>query len=379
MDQPNYDTTHMLPEEDGGIDFIALLKTLWAGKWTIIITIVIFMALGLVAALTMQRVYNVSTVMVPQMSNNKGSSLGNLASLVGLNLGQGQSDGEISPLVYPKIVSSVPFLKELMYTPVHYADVDTAVSMFTYYTEIDQPTIMDNVIKYTIGLPALILSSLRSKPEPIVMPADSTGSNAPKPVVVSEDEKSILLAMSRMVSLDVEKKDGYLTLNVTGTEPVMTAELALKAQQMLQEELTRFRIEKSQSELDYIQARYNEIKAEMEMYQEQLARVTDRSQDVTTTRDRIGRDRIQTKFNLAYTIFNEIAKQLEQAKMQVKKDTPVFTILQPVVLPTKPANSRAKTLIIWTFMGIILGAGLVLGKDYWSKFKTQFQNSEVNS
>ena len=211
------------------------------------------------------------------------------------------------------------------------------------------------------------------------MPSDSTGSNAPKPVVITEDEKDILLTISRAVSLDVEKKDGYLTLNVQGTEPVMTAELALKAQQLLQEELTRFRIEKSQSELEYIQARYNEMKAEMEMYQEQLARATDRSQDVTTTRDRIGRDRIQTKFNLSYTIFNEIAKQLEQAKMQVKKDTPVFTVIQPVVLPTKPANSRAKTLIVWTFMGIILGAGLVFAKDYWSKFKTQFQNTEVNS
>ena len=377
MEQVNYEMNNMLPEEEEGIDPIALLKTAWAGRKTIFICLGIFMVLGLVAALTMKRVYTVSTVMVPQLGgNNRSSSLSSLASLAGINLGSAPTDGELSPLVYPQIVSSVPFRKELIYTPLHYSKVDTAVCMYTYYTEIAKPTMIETVVKYTLGLPGVILSSIRGKKEPLVMPADSTGGNGMKPLLISEDEEKLLRAMDYAVSLDVDKKEGYLTLRVQGEEPIMTAELALKAQQLLQDEITRFRIEKSQSELEYIQARYKEVKAETEMYQEQLARVTDRSQDVTFTRDRIGRDRIQTKFNLAYTIFNEISKQLEQAKMQVKKDTPTFTIIQPVVVPTKPANSRAKTLIVWTFMGIVLGVGLVFGRDYWKKFKEQFNSAE---
>lgn len=377
MEQNNYDMNRMLPEEEDGMDIMALLRTMWNGRWTIIITVVIFMALGLMAALTMKRTYSVSTVMVPQMASKAGSSgLSSLASLAGINLGQAPTDGDISPLIYPQIVSSVPFLKELMYTPLHYTEVDTAVSIFTYSTEIAKPSTMATISKYTVGLPFVILGALRGEKEPVVLPADSSAENTMKPVVVTEDEKDILTAMGRDVSLSVDKKEGYLTLNVTGSEPVMTAELALKAQKLLEEEVTRFRIEKSKSDLEYIQARYNEVKAETEMYQEQLARVTDRSQDVATTRDRIGRDRIQTKYNLSYTIYNEIAKQLEQAKMQVKKDTPVFTIIQPVVLPTKPSNSRAKTLIVWTFMGIVLGAGIVFAKDYWGKFREQFSNTE---
>ena len=55
--------------------------------------------------------------------------------------------------------------------------------------------------------------------------------------------------------------------------------------------------------------------------------------------------------------------------MKVKKDTPVLTVVQPVTVPTKPANSRAKTLIVWTFLGIVLGCGIVLGKEYWPKVK----------
>ncbi len=71
-----------------------------------------------------------------------------------------------------------------------------------------------------------------------------------------------------------------------------------------------------------------------------------------------------------------MAKQLETAKMKVKRDTPILTVVQPVTVPTKPSNSRAKTLIIWTFLGGILGCGLVLGKEYWPKVKEMFKAPE---
>ena len=283
---------------------------------------------------------------------------------------------DLSPLVYPQIVSSVPFRRELINEPLHYAEADSAVSMLTYYTEIAKPSVMDGILKYTVGLPGVIMGAIRGEKEPLVMPMDGADDGGMKPLVIGEDEEKVLKAVGDAVSLAVDKKDGYLTLEVNGPEPIMTAELALKAQQLLQEEVTRFRVEKSRSDLEYIQARYDEVKKETELYQEQLASVTDRSQDVTTTRARIGRDRIQAKYNLSNSIFTDIAKQLEQAKMQVKMDTPVFTIIQPVAVPTQPSNSRAKTLIVWTFLGIVLGCGIVLGKEYWGKFKEQFSRIE---
>lgn len=372
----NYNMYNMPPEEEDGIDIIALLKSLWEGRKTIIICTGVFVVLGLVAALTMKRTYSVTTVMVPQVSSGGGSSsLSSLASLAGINLSSGATGGELAPVVYPQIVSSVPFRRELINEPLHYAEADSAVSMLTYYTEIAKPSVMDGILKYTVGLPGVILGAIRGEKEPLVMPTDGADDGGMKPLLIGEDEEKVLKAVGNAVSLAVDKKEGYLTLTVDGTEPIMTAELALKAQQLLQEEVTRFRVEKSRSDLEYIQARYDEVKKETELYQEQLASVTDRSQDVTTTRARIGRDRIQAKYNLSNSIFTDIAKQLEQAKMQVKMDTPVFTIIQPVAVPTQPSNSRARTLIVWTFLGIVLGCGIVLGKEYWGKFKEQFSNN----
>lgn len=358
-------------EEDEGIDIMEYVKLLWKGRKTVIIFTCVFIVLGFVAALTMKRTYSVSTVMVPQVGSKSNSSLSSLASLAGFDLGTATSATELSPLIYPQIVSSVPFRKELMYTPLHYAAIDTAVSMYTYTKDIAKPTVMSTVKKYTIGLPGVILGAIRKDKPGVELPAGIEADDSPKPLVLTKDEVKILKQVSESVSLSVDKKEGYITLNVTGSEPIMTAELAMKAQQLLQEEITRFRVEKSQNELDYIQARYDEIKAEAESYQEQLAKINDRSQNMTGSYYRIEQERIQAKYNLANGIYNEMAKQLEQGKIQVKKDTPVFTIIQPVTVPTQPSNSRAKKLVVWTFLGFILGCGVVIGKEYWPKLKEQ--------
>ena len=369
------------PQEEGneGIDIKALLSDLWTGRKTILITLGIFVALGILSAISMRRTYSVSTIMVPQMGSAKSSGLSDLASLAGFDLGGSTNNSEISPLVYPKIVNSVPFRLRLMHTPMHFDKCDTAISMLDYSLgKFDKPTIMEVVKKYTIGLPGVIISAIsgdkKNDVPMIVMPPDTTGKL--KPIVVSPDEQKMLESFGQFLSLDVDKKEGTITLVAHGFEPIQTAELALRAQQLLQEEVTRLRVEKSQSELEYIQARYNEAKEESDRYQAALAGTTDRFQDVVTTTANIGKQRLQSKYNVANAIYMELAKQLEQAKMQVKRDSPIFAIIQPVTVPMKPDNSRAKTVIIWTFLGFVLGCGIVIGKGYWKKFRASFKKEE---
>ena len=81
-------------QEEGGIDIMALVRSLWDGRKTIFICLGIFFVLGLVSALTMKRTYSVTTVMVPQMGDNK-SGLGGLAALAGFDLGGASNNGEL--------------------------------------------------------------------------------------------------------------------------------------------------------------------------------------------------------------------------------------------------------------------------------------------
>lgn len=180
-----------------------------------------------------------------------------------------------------------------MNTPLRFEKCDTAVSLFYYYTEVSKPSVVGAVKKYTIGLPFLLLDAIRGdKPEPDYSARSTDG--IPVPMSLTEDQEEMSKSLDKMVSLVTNTKEGYLTLTVTGPEPLATAQLAQRAQQLLQQEIIKFKVEKSQAELDFVQGRYDEVKRETEDLQAQVARFNDRSQDLVNTYSQLEKTRIQT-------------------------------------------------------------------------------------
>lgn len=355
------------PEEDS-IDLIAIAKTLWAGRKTIFISLGICTVLGLAIALLTPKVYTVTTVMVPQMGNTAKGGLSSLASMAGIDMGMTES-ADVSPILYPKIVSSNPFMLELMNTPVHFSEVDTMVSVYTYFTEVAKPGLLGTVKKYTLGLPGVILGALIKPQEELALPGDE----GEKPIYLTKDQFKLKNSLVEKISLQVDKKEGYLTLTVTMPEALAAAEVAQKAQALLQDYITRFKVEKSQAELDFIQQRYNQAKGEATREQYSVAADQDRFKNLVSQVPQVSTSRKQMDYAISNSVFQELAKQLEQAKIQVAKDTPVFTVVEPVAVPTEDAGpSGAKTLAIWVFLGLVIGGGIVYGKTALSSMKTKW-------
>ena len=68
-----------------------------------------------------------------------------------------------------------------------------------------------------------------------------------------------------------------------------------------------------------------------------------------------GLDRLENEFNLVNSVYQELAKQVELSKIEITKDTPVFTILKSAEVPNdrfKP--KRTIMVIIWFFIGLFL-------------------------
>ena len=64
------------------------------------------------------------------------------------------------------------------------------------------------------------------------------------------------------------------------------------------------------------------------------------------------------------SVFQELAGQVEQAKIQVNKDTPIFTIIEPVSVPLERSKpKRSMMVIIWTFLGGLFSVAWVLVKS----------------
>jgi len=361
------------PQTDDEIDLIALAKQVWNGRKIIFIALGIGAVLGLFVALTSPKEYTASTVMVPQMSNGSAkSSLSGLAALAGINMGMDQS-ADLSPILYPKIVNSVPFKLELMNSKFNFSEMKQTVSLFDYYTIYSKNSAVGAIKKYTIGLPGLIIQAIRKKPKELVLPKEASN----QPIYLNKDQYEIAKTLSELVDLSVDAKEGYLTLTVRMPEALVAAQVTQKAQELLQREITNIKIEKARTELNFIQERYNVAKADFEKVQVDLASTTDRSRLFTSELSSIGKDRIQTRYNIAYTVYQELAKQLEQSKIQVEKDTPVFTIVEPVTIPSEKSKpKKAMILMIWIFLGGVIGVGIVFGKHFLQGIKQKWNESD---
>lgn len=347
--------------EEQEIDLVELIQKLWHNRWLIVKITIVFMVLGLLVALFSPKVYTASCDVVPQTSDNsKSSQMSSLAKLAGINLSQGESAPTLSPYVYENILKSTKFKKELMQTEINFEKADRPVSFYEYYTseEFNKPTVVDYVLKYTIGLPGVIMGAIRGEqPEPDY----SSAEGGAKIESLTKDEYKVLSLLGESVMLSLDDKKGYVSITVNMPEPLAAAQLAQATLNLLQEYITVFKVEKVQSNLDFVQERYNEVKRDFEDVQARRARYRDANHNTIKNQARIEQERLEAEYQLAMNIYSELAMQLEQAKIKVKETTPILTVINPVTVPYKKSKpQRAMILMAFTFLGAVAGMGCVL-------------------
>lgn len=356
-------------QEEQEIDLVALVKKMWLNKGLIIKLTAVFMVLGLLVALFSSKVYTTSCDIVPQTSKGaKGGGMSSLAALAGININDGQSGAELSPLVYQNIMNSTSFRKELMQTKIDFEEVGRPVSFYEYYTseEFNKPTVLSYIMKYTIGLPGVIMGAIRGEqPEPDY----SSLGGASAIETISKDDFKAMSILESCISMTLDNKNGYLTITANMPEALAAAQLAQASVELLQKYITKFKIEKVQSNLDFVQERYNEAKGNFEDVQSRRAKFRDANHNSVKYAARVEQEKLDAEYTLAMNLYSELATQLEQAKINVKETTPILTVIRPVTVPYKKSKpQRAMILLAFTFLGFAAGAGLVLVSQTLAQF-----------
>ena len=353
--------------EEDSIDIIALLKELWTARKTILKITVVFAFLGLFVAIFSKNQYTASTTFVPlAQGSSAGGKLGGLASLAGIDIGGADSE-EISPELYPQIINSIPFQLELLNTPLTIEGQEQQITYKDYYENVYSPGLLANIKKYTLGLPGVLIKLVKSDVEEPERNDDPLENQI---ITISEDDNELIKQFENQVSLNVNDKEGFVSISVTMPGAKASAELALKAQQLLQDYALKFKTQKSIAQLNYIKDRYREKQSEFNKVKIDLARFQDQNNGINTALGRTRLLQLQSDYDLAFSVFSELAKQLETQQLQVKKDTPLFTVLQPVTIPNeKSAPKRAIILVVSLFLGFVLSLGYVLGEKYVKDLK----------
>ncbi len=339
------------------IDLAELAKIIWSKRLFIAKMMGIFLLLGLIFAFTSRVEYEASCKLLPESQEGGPDlgGLGGLAGLAGFDLSTFGSSGVLSPELYPEIVNSTPFLYELINTPIYFEKKDTTVSSFNYFKEINRPTFFGLIAEYTFGLPGKIKGFLSSSEKVTLKDYDM--------VRFSKEDWKIIEKYRERLSVSVDTKTGTISISAEMPDPVAAA----KVTDLLVEELTRsvtnYKIEKSQINLEFINERFEEAKKEYELKQEQLARFTDRNRNISNSIVQTEYERLQNELNIVFEVYKGLATQLEQAKIKVKEETPVFTALEPVRIPeAKSKPKRFLILIAFTLVGAVSSFLLVFVK-----------------
>jgi LPS O-antigen subunit length determinant protein (WzzB/FepE family) len=365
------------PSQETEIDFINLARTFWEGRIVIIKLILLGIFIGFFVAILIPNEFTASATMVPQVSDPKSklgglssmSGLSGLAAMAGVNLST-VTGSDLSPKTYSSIISSVPFQLELMKTPLNFEKIDSPVTLYDYYTKINSG---NPIIKYTIGLPSQIIKAIKGENK------NKFNSSAANPIYqLTEKQIEVQKIIEKKVVVLVNDADGYISLSCSLPEAYAAAQLVQNAQMLLQRYITEFKIEKAKLDQEFIQQRYDEAKINYQSAQRQLASFRDRNKNVSLATAKTEEEGLYGEYTLVTGVYSELAKKLEQAKIQVKEETPVFTIIKPVSVPTeKSSPNRPMILAISAFIGLIAGTVLVLGKDFMIQTRNKWKSSSL--
>ena len=136
------------------------------------------------------------------------------------------------------------------------------------------------------------------------------------------------------------------------------------ATELLQEMIIDYKVQNARKDLNFIQSQFKEKEYAFLKVQEELALFDDSNKNIATALLQSKRQKIQTRYDLAFAVYKELAQQREQALLQVSKDTPIFSILRPVSVPNeRDAPKRSLIVIIYGLLGGVLSCGWVLIKD----------------
>lgn len=312
--------------KDDEIDLVEILKKIYKSKKIILIISLLFALLGVAVALISPVKYSSETIFITQNQESNSSSLSGVASLVGINLGTSNFGGEIPSSMYPQVSNSPKFKRLLLNS---YIDFDNKINLKQYLIDYYKLNIENDKINSDL--------------------------------YVSELENDCFKIIDKIITININQKDGFISLLSILPVAEYSANLTINAKEILQEIIIDNKIESANQNLIFSQRQLEEKKLIFDEIQAKLAYFSDSNLNSVNSFVINERDKLEAEFQIINAVVTELSKQVEQAKLQVSKDTPVFSTIKEAVIPVeKTSPKRTQIVLIFGFIGLIISIISVL-------------------
>lgn len=342
-------------------DIIPLLRKVWGDRRRIIRNCFIGGVIGVIIAFSIPREYESTVVLAPESSKSTSlSGLSSLASMAGVNMGNLSSEDALYPELYPQITGATTFLSDLYAMEVSSKDGEINTTLYDYILNQQSFPWWEYVLLVPGKIKKMILSSDNGAPE---LPENVTYCS------YSEQDFSVLNNLRKKVWTSVDVGNNVITISVVMQDPKIAAQVADRVASLLQEYVTKYRTNKAQQDYLYCEKLYKEAEVTYNQKQTEYAKYMDRHMLGTLKMQfKAEEERLLNEAQLAFGIYNQAAQQMEISKAKVQERTPVYTTMQPAVIPQLPAGPRKLYILIGVLFLTLFGhiSWLVTG----AKFKS---------
>jgi uncharacterized protein involved in exopolysaccharide biosynthesis len=364
------------PNEEMEIDLMEYARKLWDARWLLIKVAGIAAVVGVVIALTTPKVYTVNVTLAPE-STKSNSSLSSIASMLGVGgMSTGNEADALSVLLYPDIVSSTPFIIDLLDTPVKVMDEDAEEMTFQSYLVTQKSSLMGTVMSLPFKAVGAVVSLFSSDDE-----TEGDEIETIDPFHLTKKQAGMVGGLKHSILANVDKKTGVTSVAVTTQDPMVSAIIADTVIAKLQERIIVYRTDKAEKNSRYWEQIYEERKNDYYKAQQAYAHYVDANKNVILQSVLAERERLQNEVNLAYQVYSNVATQLQLARAKVQEAKPAFAVVEPATVPLRPSGTSRKMILVGIVFLAVAGAGawILFGKDYWVKIKDELGKKEVSA
>lgn len=370
--------------EEDGFDFMELALFFWDRRVTIGAITGAFLVWGILIALLSPVEYQASGTFLPE--SQSGQSLGStLVRQYGglLGLGEQAGGGGLSPSLYPDIIESVPFQVELMNVPITFASLDTTVTAHQYFRDLHPTPKTTYLWRYTFELPWTVWGWIRSGLAAVFSGSGgsetSSVSPGPSPVLQKINRDTVLSLNSQQKStlsrlrsrLTVAQAGMLISLTAEFPDSRAAAEIGQAGIDILKQYVSEYRTQKALEELQFVREQMEEARKNFEAAQKRLAEFRDSNVNIATAMAQTKEQQLQSEYDLRFNIYNSLAQNLEQAKLRVQEETPVFTTVEPFQVPDGSSKPDTRLIIaLYLVAGFIVSCLWVLLKRQWDQFRS---------
>ena len=354
----NHNNSHANVDESS-IDIKVILKKIWIERKLFVKSTISFFIIGCFVALISPVIYTSQTTFVPQVSDNRMSpnnKLGSLASLAGININsnEGQSDSYLSPMLYTKIIDSEEFSLKLLSSELMSSNSNKLT--IREYLLSNESVFNFNPIsfikKYTIGL------FLNEETEEIDNKILKNYN------FISLQDYSLIKALRNKFTIELNEEEGFVKVLATDKDPFISTQIVEQVTKSLQSKIIDVRTNKINERLKFSKEQYDSKQEEFNILVNKLAEFKDSNKSISTALFLSELQKLESEYQLQQNILINLASVYNNNKIELNKDTPIFSVIDEVSVPkqrTKP--KRVIIVIMFVFLGLMFSVGLILFKD----------------